>query len=607
MLEEFQDIMPGEVLNQLPLMREVQHAIDLIPGSTLTNLPHYHMSPAENEELSRQIQQLLDKGFIRESLSPCAVPVLLTPKNDGSWRMCVDSRAINKITVKYRFPIPRLDDMLDLLCGSSIFTKIDLRSGYHQIRIRSGDEWKTAFKTKDGASYPKLANALEFFRGQKLPWFGYALPTIYSQFNTIMALITECLKEKKILWSVAAAKAFSKIKKRMGQAPILKLPDFSKIFEVACDASLVGIGGVLSQEGHPIVFFSEKLNDTCRRYLVYDMEFYALIQTLKHWRPYLIHREFILYTNHDSLKHLTSQRFDNLKTEYANDEDFNNIWSDLSTHQRTSSNDYMLHDVISGKHCGQRWEQSLCFLVHSIPKLMAKSRTTGCTPFEVVYGFRPSTPLDVNSLPLPPRPSEATLDFSSYMRDVHEECKRCLTIHINSYAALANAKCKDQQFNEGDMVLVHLRPKRFPPRSFTKLHARRAGPFKVTKKLGTNAYVIELPSKFDISPIFNIEDLTEFKGDVDENTTIRLPEATPFLRVPENTAPRDEIAAILDHQFVTTHRGGNYKFLVQWKNRPNSDSVWLQALEVKHLHPHLFDAYIRQNLPELSSSGELAI
>ena len=138
------------------------------------------------------------------------------------------------------------------------------------------------------------------------------------------------------------------------------------------------------------------------------------------------------------------------------------------------------------------------------------------------------------------------------MRDVHEECKRCLTIHINSYAALANAKCKDQQFNEGDMVLVHLRPKRFPPRSFTKLHARRAGPFKVTKKLGTNAYVIELPFEFGISLVFNIEDLTEFKGDVDENTVIPLLEATPVLHVLENTAPRDEIVAILDHQFVTT-------------------------------------------------------
>ena len=112
------------------------------------------------------------------------------------------------------------------------------------------------------------------------------------------------------------------------------------------------------------------------------------------------------------------------------------------------------------------------------------------------------------------------------------------------------------------MVLVRLRPERFPPGSFTKLHARRASPFRVTKKLDTNAYVIELPSKFGISPIFNIEDLTEFKGDVNENTIISLPEATPVLQVPENTAPRDEIVTILDHQFVTTRRGGYYKFLV---------------------------------------------
>ena len=132
------------------------------------------------------------------------------------------------------------------------------------------------------------------------------------------------------------------------------------------------------------------------------------------------------------------------------------------------------------------------------------------------------------------------------------------------------------------------------------MHARRACPFRVTNKLGTNAYVIELPSKFGISPVFNIEDLTELKGDVDENTATPLPKATPVPRVPENTAPRDEIATILDHQFVTTCRGGYYKFLVQWTNHPNSDSVWLQASEVKRLHPHLFDAYIHQNLPEES-------
>jgi hypothetical protein len=150
LLEEFTDIIMDELSHSFPPMWSVSHHIDLILGASFPNKAAYRLMPRENDEVKRQVQELLDKGLVRESLSPCVVPTVLSPKKDGGWRMCTDSREINKITIRYRFPLPRVDDLMDSLSGANYFSKIDLKSGYHQIRMREGDEWKTTLKTNEG-------------------------------------------------------------------------------------------------------------------------------------------------------------------------------------------------------------------------------------------------------------------------------------------------------------------------------------------------------------------------------------------------------------------------------------------------------------------------
>ncbi|GJV83513.1 putative reverse transcriptase domain-containing protein [Tanacetum coccineum] len=148
-VRDFPEVFP-EDLPGLPLTRQVEFQIDLIPSAAPVARAPYRLSPSEMKELLDQLKELSDKGFIRPSSSPWGAPVLFVKKKDGSFRMCIDYRELNKLTMKNCYPLPRINDLFNQLQGSSVYSKIDLRSGYHQLRFHEEDISKTAFRTRYG-------------------------------------------------------------------------------------------------------------------------------------------------------------------------------------------------------------------------------------------------------------------------------------------------------------------------------------------------------------------------------------------------------------------------------------------------------------------------
>ena len=150
MIQQYRDIFPEHLPQGIPPKRVVEHSIKIEPGSKPSYRPPYRLGPAEQDELEEQIRDLLAQGFIRPSCSPYGAPVLFVPKKDGRWRMCIDYRALNKQTVKDRYPLPRIDLLLDRLGQARVFSKLDLAQGYHQIAMAKDSVEKTAFCTNLG-------------------------------------------------------------------------------------------------------------------------------------------------------------------------------------------------------------------------------------------------------------------------------------------------------------------------------------------------------------------------------------------------------------------------------------------------------------------------
>ncbi|GKC44174.1 putative reverse transcriptase domain-containing protein [Tanacetum coccineum] len=261
-----------------------------------------------NEGIVETLQELSDKGFIRPSSSPWGAPVLFVKKKDGSFRMCIDYRELNKLTVKNRYPLPRIDDLFDQLQGSNIYSKIDLRLGYHQLRVREQDIPKTDKKEHE----EHLKAILELLKKEKLyakfskcefwilkvQFLGHVIDSrglagYYRRFIEGFSKIAKSMtkltqKGIKFDWGEKEENAFQLIKQKLCSAPILALPEGSEDFVVYCDASHKGLGVVLMQR--------EKW-----------------VFALKIWRHYLYGTKCTMFTDHKSLQHILDQKELNMR------------------------------------------------------------------------------------------------------------------------------------------------------------------------------------------------------------------------------------------------------------------------------------------------------
>ncbi|GJV65836.1 putative reverse transcriptase domain-containing protein [Tanacetum coccineum] len=280
--EVFSQDLPG-----LPPTRQVEFQIDLVPGAAPMARSPYRLAPSELQELSTQLQELSDKGFIRPSSSPWGAPVLFVKKKDGSFRMCIDYRELNNLTVKNRYPLPRIDDLFDQLQGSSVYSKIDLRSGYHQLRVRDEDIPKTAFRTRYGhyefqseeehAEHLRLI--LELLKREKLYakfskcdfWLSrvqFLGHVIDSEGIHVDPAKIESISVK-FDWSEKAEAAFQLLKQKLCSAQILALPEGSENFMVYCNASCKGTKCVVFTDHKSLqhILDQKELNMRQRRWL----------------------------------------------------------------------------------------------------------------------------------------------------------------------------------------------------------------------------------------------------------------------------------------------------------------------------------------------------
>lgn len=232
---------------------------------------------------------------------------------------------------------------------------------------------------------------------------------------------------------------------------------------------------------------------------------------------------------------------------------------------------------------------------------ISKNCSTYKTPFEIVYGRSPSHILDHVPIPNIAKSSMEAEELSSHIREIQEKVRMNLEGAYDNYKRNVDAHRRHVEFQEGDLVMAYLRKERFPTSTYHKLKKKKIGPCRVLKKLGPNAYKLELPASLNISPIFNISDLYPFHGEPDSVPT--PPQDRDLSSTPKETTSLE----VLDSRSISTRRGTYTQYLVHWKNLPKSEAIWITEKDLKELDEVTWERVVHSKLEDefFSRKGKL--
>ncbi|KAJ4981049.1 hypothetical protein NE237_031886 [Protea cynaroides] len=333
---DYPDIFPEE-LPGLPPDRATEFVIDLIPGAVPVSKAPYRMAPTKLKELKVQLQELLDKGYIRPSISPWGAPVLFVKKKDGSVRLCIDYRELNKLTIKNRYPLPRIDDLFDQLQGAkdkethiknlnaalqclrkeklyAQFSKCEFWLSEvdflgHVVSAEGIKVDPSKIEAIVKCEAPKSVSKIRSFLGLA----GYYRRFVEDYFRIAVPLTSLTKKGEKFIWTDKCEKSFQTLKTRLISAPILTIPIPGQTFTLYTDASGLGLGCVLMQGEQVISYASRQLKVHEKKYPTHDLELAVVVHAVMIWRHYLYGEEFQIKSDHKTLTYLFNQKELNIR------------------------------------------------------------------------------------------------------------------------------------------------------------------------------------------------------------------------------------------------------------------------------------------------------